>query len=182
MFGQGHYFAVDGYSCTLLFDLISMELVKKFTPMLLKIALAAVLATSAGLTFAAGTQTLAVTANVQGICKFSATSTPLAFGSIDPSLTTDKVVTANVLYKCTNKTASLGVTPATGTNARSMAGPTLADTLAYTLAFAGDTQTGSGFGSGKDLTLVVTGTITALQYQNVAAGVYSENVTLNITP
>ena len=153
----------------------------KYTATLLKAAVAACLVSSASLTFAAGSQILAVTANVQGICKFSATSTPLAFGSIDPSLTTDKVVTANVLYKCTNKTASLGVT-ATGGNARTMVGPTSADTLAYTLAFAGDTQTGSGFGSGKDLTLVVTGTITALQYQNVAAVAYSENVTLNITP
>lgn len=153
----------------------------KSTPVLFKIALAAILASSAGLTFAAGTQTLAVTANVQGICKFSAASTPLAFGSIDPSLTTDKVVTANVLYKCTNKTPSTGVT-ATGGNTRSMAGPTLADTLAYTLAFTGDTQTGLGFGTNGNLTLVVTGTITALQYQNVAAGAYSENVTLNILP
>ena len=153
----------------------------KSTRVLLKIAVAASLASSAGLTFAAGSQTLAVTANVQGICKFSAASTPLAFGSIDPSLTTDKVVTANVLYKCTNKTTSSGVT-ATGGNTRTMVGPTLADTLAYTLAFAGDTQTGTGFGTNGNLTLVVTGTITALQYQNVAAGAYSENVTLNITP
>ena len=147
----------------------------------LKALAAALLTCSAGFAAAAGTQSLAVTANVQGICKFSAASTPLAFGSIDPSLTVDKVMTANVLYKCTKGTVSLGVT-ATGGLTRTMVGPTATDTLGYTLAFASDTQTGTGFGPGKDLTMVVTGTITPAQFQNVSSGAYSENVTLNITP
>lgn len=148
---------------------------------LIKIACATLLASAAGLAAAADSTTLAVTASVTGLCKFSATSTPLAFGAIDPSLTTDKVVTANVLYKCTNGTASAGVT-ATNGNARAMTGPTGSTPMSYTLAFSGGTQAGTGFGSGKDLTLVVTGTITALQYQNATVGAYSENVQLNITP
>lgn len=146
-----------------------------------KALVATLLTCSAGFAAAAGSQILAVTANVQGICTFSAASTPLAFGAIDPSLTVNKVVTANVLYKCTKGTTSLGVT-ATGGLARTMAGPTLADTMGYTLAFASDTQLGTGFGAGKDLTMVVTGTITPAQFQNVSSGAYSENVTLNITP
>ena len=147
---------------------------------LLKVVCAALLASSAGFAAAADSTTLAVTATVTGLCKFSATSTPLAFGAVDPSLTVDKVVTANVLYKCTKGTASAGVT-ATGGTARTMTGPA-ASTMGYTLGFSGGTSTGTGFGSGQDLTLVVTGTITAAQYQNATAGAYSENVTLNITP
>lgn len=136
---------------------------------------------ASGLAAASGSQTLAVTATVDAICKFSAASTPLAFGTIDPSLSADKVVTANVLYKCSKGTAAAGVT-ATGGLTRSMT-DSGGKTLAYTLSFTGDTQTGKGFGAGNDLTLVVTGTITAAQYQDATASTtYAENVTLNITP
>lgn len=148
---------------------------------ILKAVATVLLTCTVGYAAATDSQTLAASATVTPICKFSTTSTPLAFGSIDPSLSADKVVTANVLYKCTKGTASAGVT-ATGGLTRTMSSTTPVDTMAYTLALSGDTQTGTGFGSGKDLTMVVTGTITALQYQNVSAATYSENVTLNITP
>lgn len=150
----------------------------------LKALVVASLAFTAGLAAAADSQTLAVTASVTSMCKFSAASTPLAFGAIDPSLASDKTVTANVLYKCTKGTPSAGVTT-TGGLTRNMTGvsPLVnADTLAYTLAFTGGTQVGAGFGAGNDRTLVVTGTITPAQYNDAAAGSYSENVTLNITP
>lgn len=150
----------------------------------LKTLIVASLACAAGFATAADNQTLAVTATVTGMCKFSVLSTPLAFTDIDPSLTTDKTITANVLYKCTKGTASAGVTATDGLS-RNMKGVSplqVADTLAYTLAFSGDTQVGAGFGSGNDRTLVVTGTITAAQYNNAASGSYSETVTLNITP
>ena len=152
----------------------------KNTHTVLKLVAATLLTCAAGLAAAAGSQTLAVTASVQGICKFSAASTPLAFGSIDPSSTVNQVMTTNVLYKCTKGTTSAGVT-ATGGLTRTMTGPTAADLLGYTLGFTGDTQTGAGFGAGN-LTLVVTGTITPAQFQNVSSGAYSESVTLNITP
>ena len=148
---------------------------------LVKAVAAALLACTAGYAVALDSQSLAVSATVSGICKFSSTSTPLAFGTIDPSLATDKVVPANVKYKCTKGTASLGVT-ATGGTTRTLTGVTASNLLNYSLAFSGGTQTGTGFGAGQDLTLVVTGTITAAQYQNVAADTYSESVTLNITP
>lgn len=145
-----------------------------------QVVMLALLACASGFASAADNTGLAVTASVPGLCKFSTTSTPLAFGSVDPSLTADKIVPVNVNYKCTKNTASLGVTAGGGTT-RTMTGPTAADTMGYTLAFAGGTQTGKGFGPGQDLILVVTGTITAAQYQNAAAGAYSENVTLTIT-
>lgn len=145
-------------------------------------AIAIVAATAGcGLASAAGSTNLAVTASVTGTCKFSAASTPLAFGAIDPSSVVNAGATASVLYKCTKNTVSLGVT-ATGGLTRNMTGPLVTDLLPYTLALAGDTGTGTGFGAGQDLTLAVTGTITPAQFQNAAVGAYSENVTLNITP
>lgn len=144
----------------------------------LKAIVVASLACAAGFAAAADSTTLAVSATVSGVCKFSATSQPLAFGTIDPSLTTDKTMTADVKYKCTNKTNSLGIAGITGAHSMSSG----ADSLAYTLAIVGDKGAGVGFGTGKDLTATVTGTITAAQYQNAAAGSYTENVALTITP
>ena len=145
-----------------------------------KVVALALMACVSGFATAADSTGLAVTANVPGLCKFSTTTTPLAFGAVDPSLTADKVVSANVNYKCTKNTASLGVTTGSGP-IQTMIGPTPTDTMSYTLALAGGTQTGKGFGPGQDLVLAVTGTITAAQYQNAAAGAYSEIVTLTIT-
>lgn len=139
----------------------------------------ALLTGSVGLAAAADTTTLAASASVQGICKFSAASTPLSFGSINPSTATDATAAASVLYKCTKGTASTGVT-ATGGLSRTMTSG--ANNLPYTLALSGGTQTGTGFGSGNDLTLAVTGTVAVADFQNATAGSYSENVTLNILP
>ena len=141
-----------------------------------------VAATGCSMAFAAGSTTLAVTASVAATCKFSATSTPLTFAAIDPSSLSNVTASANVLYKCTKGTASTGVGFATGSTARTMVGPLPADLLPYVLALAGGTQTGTGFGAGRDRTLAVTGTITPAQFQNATVGAYSENVTLNITP
>lgn len=153
----------------------------KYLSISLKAVVVASLACAAGLATAAGSTTLAVTASVNGVCKFSATTQPLALGAIDPSLTTDVTASASVLYKCTNKTTSLGITAPAGQRTMTIASPGT-DTLLYTLAITGDKSQGLGFGTGKDLTATVTGTITAAQYQNAAVGSYSENVTLSITP
>ncbi|SFC14967.1 Spore Coat Protein U domain-containing protein [Polaromonas sp. OV174] len=151
----------------------------KHLSIFLKAVTVASLACAASLAAAqTSTTTLAVTANVSGVCKFSATTQPLAFGIIDPSLTVDKTMTADVKYKCTNKTNSLGIAGITGSHNMSSG----SESLAYTLSIAGDAGAGLGFGTGKDLTATVTGTITTAQYQNAVAGSYSENVTLSFTP
>lgn len=146
----------------------------------LKTGLAALLACTAGFA-AADSQTLAVSATVSAICKFSAASTPLAFGTIDPStIAADKVVTANVVYRCTNKTAALGITGITGPLTMSNG----TDSLPFTLAIASDKATGKGFAPGatSDLTAVVTGTLAVADIQAAAAGTYTKDVTLSITP
>lgn len=147
---------------------------------LIKIFGAALLACSAGLAAAEDTQILAVSATVPGTCKFSAASTPLAFGSIDMTSTAAVTQTANVVYRCTKNTASLGITGTTGAHLMTSSG---GDKLAYTMSIAGDISAGTGFGaSGSDLTAVVTGTIAAADFQTAAAGNYTEDVTLTITP
>ncbi|MDQ3059426.1 MAG: spore coat protein U domain-containing protein [Pseudomonadota bacterium] len=147
---------------------------------LVNVLAAALLACTAGLATAADTQTLTVSATVIGTCKFSAATNTLAFGNIDPSLTTDKVLAANVIYKCTKNTASLGIAGTTG----AMAMTSGANSLPFTLSIAGDTQAGKGFepGATTELTAVVTGTIAVADFQNAAAGAYSKNVSLTISP
>ena len=144
-----------------------------------KAIVVATMACAAGLATAAGSTNLAVSATVNGVCKFSATSQPLAFGAIDPSLTSNVTTTAAVKYKCTNKTSSGGITGIAGPHNMTT---TASDLLAYTLTIAGDTGAGTGFGTNGDLTATVTGTITALQYQGAVAGSYTDTVVLNITP
>ena len=164
------------------FSLIFRSITMKSLKLSFKVVALALMACVSGFATAADSTGLAVTANVPGLCKFSTAPTSLAFGAVDPSLTADKVVLANVNYKCTKNTTSLGVTADKLGLARTMVSIlNPADTMNYTLAFAGGTQIGKGFGPGQDLVLAVTGTITAAQYQNAAAGAYSESVTLTIT-
>ena len=147
-----------------------------------KAAAAAILTLAAGFA-AADTQSLAVSASVKAVCKFNSGQTPaLAFGEIDPSLSGDKTATANVLYRCTNGT-SASVTDVTGPRNMSGSGTAAGEMMAYTLAFdSGASGTGSGFGSGKDITLAVSGKITATQYENAMVGSYADTVTLTVTP
>lgn len=154
---------------------------KSFTTTITKAVVLAAISSAASLAAAAGSTTLAVTASVSGNCKFTVASTPLGFGSIDPSLPGPFTATANVLYRCTKNTASLGISGITGAHTMN-ATPVNLTPLSYTLAISGDTGAGLGFGPGNDLTAVVAGTITAAQVQNVIGTGYSENVTLNITP
>lgn len=147
----------------------------------IKAIVVASLTCAAGFVAAADSTTLAVTATITGTCKFSATTQSLAFSTIDPSTAlADKVVTANVVYKCTNKTTSLGITGITGPLTMTSG----VDLLPFTLAIAGDKSAGKGFvpGVATDLTAVVTGTLALADIQAAAAGTYLKNVTLSITP
>jgi hypothetical protein len=126
---------------------------------------------------------LNLTAAVTGLCKFFSAPTTLPFGTIDPSLSANIVISVPITYKCTRGTPSAGVTVTGGLTGHTLKNTVSAtDTIAYTLAISGDTQTGTGFGTGTQLTLNVQGTITALQFQNALVGSYTDSVTLNIAP
>ena len=139
---------------------------------------------ASGIAAAAGTQTLVVTATVSGLCKFSTanvlTMSPAA--AIDPSGTANVTMTRTLNYNCTKGVSPTGGVTATTANGavRNMANGL--ETLAYTLAWTGDTVAGTGFGTGTSKPVIFTGTITALQYQNAAALTFTDNVVLNINP
>lgn len=148
-----------------------------------KVVAALVVALAAGAALA-DTQSLSVTASVTGVCKFNSGQTPvLAFGAIDPSGTTNATASASVLYRCTTGTAATVSSAVTGARTLTGTGTAAGDTMNYSLAFtSGASGTGAGFGAGKDLTLVVGGTITPANYQNKTVGSYSDSVTLTVTP
>ena len=122
---------------------------------------------------AADSQTTAVTASIQSICKFSGTAAAVAFGLINPSdAAAVKSMPLTIPYKCTN-----GFTPAITTGAivplTNAAGNTMAftvDPIAVVVA--------TGF------TTAVNGTsnvnIASAVWQNAQAGAYTGSVVLNI--
>jgi spore coat protein U-like protein len=152
--------------------------------LVLAMAMAFVMVLS-GLAMAAGNAQLNVSASVDGTCKFSAPSTNLAFGAIDPSSLSDATANAAITYKCTKGTPATGVTGGNGvnwdgTNRRLSNGGT--DYMKYALEFTNDKQTGTGFGSAQDKTLNIKGTILVTEFQNATAGAYTDTVVLTINP
>ena len=144
----------------------------------LKAIAAAALLCAAGFAQASGSADINVSATVQGICKFQAATTNLAFGNIDPSAGAASA-SGSITYKCTNGTSAPTVSFNSGTASRTMANGS--DTLAYTLTL-GSTVAGTGFGSGQEKTLSLTGGITAAALENAKALTYTETVQINITP
>ena len=157
----------------------------RFSVLAKAVALAAAVA-GCGIAGAAGTQNLNVTATVTGTCKFSSTVQTFTFGTLDPSAA---VLTAgsgaSVKYRCTKGTVATGVTAGNGGNflagSRRMGNGT--DFINYSLNVAGGTQTGTGFATAaNDLSLTLTGSVLAVDYQNVSAGAYTDIVVLSVAP
>jgi hypothetical protein len=150
---------------------------------LLAVAASAVLA--AGL---AQADTVSVTVNAQivGICKFNTGQTPVVTiantgVTIDPSLAGPATGNAAILYRCTKSLAPTFTVPSPVTITCTTAGTCGATTMAPTLSSV-NTGSGTGFSSGQDKTLTVTGTLLQAAYQDMQAGTYSGNVTVTITP
>lgn len=140
---------------------------------------------SSSLMAASQTHDLAVSASVNASCKFSDSGpTALAFGPIDPTGSVDATASANVTFRCTKGTTSsiaseVGVNDSGGAH-RVKSGT---DFMVYTVSYGGtDAQVGTGHGAAGDLTLAVSGKITAAQYQNAPALSYTDTLTLTIAP
>lgn len=160
----------------------------------MKVNAAAALAASAAVCCASAwassdSHTLSVSATVTETCKFqSAGPTDLiiandASGAIDPSVASAATGTASVTFRCTNGTTSViaagnGLYFADGT--RKVSDGT--NVMPYALTLTGDAQVGSGHGDGQDKTLTVDASIAVADFQNAAAGTYSDTVVLTITP
>jgi len=152
---------------------------------ILALALVAAGLVSGNALAASSTNTLNVTASVTGTCKFnSAGPSTLAFGAIDPSSATNATATTNVTYRCTKGTTS-SVTTDNGSN-YSAPNKRMKDSgtnyLVYSTALVGGAQVGIGHGAGNDLTLTVNGTVAVADFQNAAAGSYTDTVVLTIAP
>jgi spore coat protein U-like protein len=148
-------------------------------------ALAAILAAcTCGYSAAAGSQDLTITATVQAVCSFTAATSSIAF-NIDPSAAGPQTGFTNIAYQCTKNAAAPtigvgGTSTGTLTTGRLLTGPASA-TMAYTLTVgAHSPATPQGF-SGSS-TVPITASVTQAAYQDMAAGAYSETVTLVISP
>ena len=135
---------------------------------------------------AAGSFPNTVSAQVLGICKFNSGQTPVVTiatsgGTIDPSAAGPATGNAAILYRCTAGTSATFTVPTPATVTCTTAGTCGATTMAPTLSSV-NTGAGTGFGSGNDKTLTVTGQLTSAQYQNMKAGTYSGTVTVTVTP
>jgi len=138
-----------------------------------------------GVTFAIDTNTVTVTANVVGTCKFLSSTSTLAFGSLDPSSGSDVNASTSVNFWCT-KNASYSITDddglyESGTNGNRMRHESIeTEYIPYTFSYSPT----SGIGSGKTtpITLTISGSIANANYRDAAVGNYSDTVTLTINP
>jgi len=155
---------------------------------LIALALSGALVSGAALA-GSTTHTLSVSATVTGSCKFNSagpTTLTIATGAgvIDPSAAGPATGSAGIAFRCTTGTTSSIAADdglnSTGPGARRVASG--GNFMPYALTLTNAAQVGSGFGAGQDKTLTVDASITAANYQNAAAGAYSDTVTLTITP
>lgn len=145
------------------------------------IVLAVLVAGSAA--WAIDTNTLTVSANVVGTCKFSAATSTLSFGALDPSTPVAVTGSAAPTFWCTKGvttdviTADLGGNQVSGVRQMKDTTPGGTDLIPYSLTL---TPTGTNLGPGTPRTLNIAGTIPANSYTGVTASTYSDTVVLTI--
>ena len=156
------------------------------------VALAVWAALSAFSVYAAGSNTLSMSATVIGTCKVTTPPGILDFGNIDPSGASNITASTTFAIKCTKNTVSTAATDDGGSNffgtKRMKHSVTATAFLPYAVTYGGDAGfTGQGFGAAALAhTVTVNGTITPAQFQNAlvtAAGqVYSDTITITVNP
>jgi hypothetical protein len=162
-------------------------------PLLRAIAIRVLLASGVAIAslaaHAAGTYSLAIGATVlsKSNCKFtSAAGSVLAFGTIDPSTTTNKTASTVLTINCGGSaaTASYSITANDGLYASGPGQPrlrqtvTTVDFMPYTLSMP---VTGTAT-KNTATNVTITGTITVANFQNAIAGNYSDTVVLTLSP
>jgi spore coat protein U-like protein len=137
-----------------------------------------------GAAWASDSNTLAVSANVTGTCKFTVANSTLNFGALDPSTPVAVNGSANPQFWCTKGVttdlivASFGQNPA-GTT-RQMRDSVSTDLIPYSLTLTPDGLANGG--PSVTRTLNIAGTVLAADYTGKSAGSYSDTVTLTLTP
>ena len=141
------------------------------------VVMAAAMLLMAGTAMAAGSATLNVTASVLGTCTMAGPGT-LNFGVLDPAVAGASATanSAGITITCSNGTPYT-VTTASANGGLLMAG---ANSFPYSLTLPGG---GSGIGTGvAGAAYTVAGNIAAGAFFGKVADVYTDTVTLNITP
>lgn len=137
-----------------------------------------------GTVMAADNNTLTVSASVTGTCKFSSTTSTLAFGALDPSVGTNVNGSTTTQFWCTKgttETLSAGQGSNWDGSKRNMkitGGGT--DVIPYTLTLTPDGSANAGPGTPR--TLTIGGQVLGTDYTGKTAGNYTDTVVLNITP
>jgi spore coat protein U domain-containing protein, fimbrial subunit CupE1/2/3/6 len=136
-----------------------------------------------GPALAAGTNAISVSATVIGTCKFSAATSTLAFGNLDPTLATNATASLSTNFWCT-KGAAYTITNDSGLHnsgatIRMQNATDLTQFIPYTIAY---TNTGTGSGKNTPITLNVTGTVLNADYVDAGAGNYADTLTLTVNP
>lgn len=132
---------------------------------------------------------LGVTASISATCSFTEVPFLLAFPEIDPASTQTYLTSATVRVRCTNGTRlNLSVGGAAQSPVvRRMEGQSFIShvpaQLPYTLGWSTSAEATGGFSaSAQDFVVTLTGTLTPEQYQDTAAGHFSDLVTLQLSP
>jgi len=139
----------------------------------------------AGVAFAGDTNTVTVTANVVGTCKFNSATSTLAFGALDPTSGSDVNASTSTTFWCT-KNASYTITDDDGIHELAADGNRMENTTTagefIPYSFSYNPTSGDGSGRTTPITLNINGTAAFASYQNAAGGDYSDTVTLTINP
>jgi hypothetical protein len=144
----------------------------KTNRIVLKALAAAVLASTAGLVAAAGTQTVPVNAVVKQVCKFDGAAAAIDFGTLDPNVDTGvKTAAVSVPYKCTK-----GFTP-TVTKGTIVPLTSGANTMAFTVD---DFTEAAGTGFSAAVNATSTARIVETEYKDAAAGTYVGSIVVDI--
>ena len=146
------------------------------------LAVALVVVAMAGSAMAAGTQTVAVSANVVGVCQFLTGGT-MAF-TLNPSVGGDVAGTAvQPTFWCTRGTTA-AITDNNGLHfgvgSRRMVHETSAtDFIPYSFTY---TASSAGSGRNTTITMDLASTVVSADYLDALAGNYADTVTLTINP
>ena len=146
------------------------------------LAVALVVVAMAGSAMAAGTQTVAVSATVVGVCQFLTGGT-MAF-TLNPSVGGDIAGTAvQPTFWCTNGTTAT-ITDNnglhySGTSRRMLHATSATDFIPYSFTY---TASRAGTGRNTTITMDLASTVVSADYLDALAGNYADTVTLTINP
>jgi len=138
---------------------------------------------------AASSSSVTVSATVlsKSICKFSSASAALAFGTLDPVTPVDVTVSTTIGFRCMGSApmATFLITDDDGLNELVPDGNRMqhvsipASFLPYSMTLSPTTAT---VPKNAPQILTITGTVLGIEYQDAAAGNYSDAVVISIDP